>query len=85
LRCREGLTKWLGRGLTYWWFDANWGFSIPPPMVPYSGGGDGADYCGMSNRVWGSHVYYTTVATFSAQNPNRSHTLPLDRPIALTK
>ena len=66
-------------------FDANWGFSIPPPMVAYSGGGDGSDWCGMSNRVWGSHVYYTTVATYSARNPARNHTLPLDRPIALTK
>jgi hypothetical protein len=54
-------------------------------MVAYSGGGDGSDWCGMSNRVWGSHVYYTTVATYSAQNPARNHTLPLDRPIALTK
>ena len=53
----QGLTKWLKNGLTYWWFDANWAFSIPPPFVNYEGSGDGADWEGMSNRVWGSHVY----------------------------
>jgi len=29
----QGLTDWLAKGLTYWWFDANWAFSIPPPNV----------------------------------------------------
>jgi hypothetical protein len=28
----DGLTKWLARGLTYWWFDANWG--TPPSIMP---------------------------------------------------
>ena len=27
----NGLTSWLKRGLDFWWFDANWGFTIPPP------------------------------------------------------
>ena len=31
-------------------------FSIPPPNVKYGGSGDGSDWEGMSNRVWGSHV-----------------------------
>jgi hypothetical protein len=26
----------MERGLTYWWFDHNWGFSIPPPFVNIS-------------------------------------------------
>jgi hypothetical protein len=80
-----GLTKWLQRGLTYWWFDANWKFSIPPPTVAYGGSGDGADWDGMSNRVWGSHLYFTTVEIFNKLNPTRAHTMPLDRPMALTK
>ena len=26
-----GLTSWLAKGLDFWWFDSNWGWSIPPP------------------------------------------------------
>ena len=52
-----GLSKWMAQGLTFWWFDANWGFSVPPPNVHYGGGGDGAAWDGMDNRVWGSHLY----------------------------
>ena len=29
----DGLAKWLKAGLTFWWFDHNWAFSIPPPFV----------------------------------------------------
>ena len=29
----NGLSEWMARGLTYWWFDHNWAFSIPPPFV----------------------------------------------------
>ena len=39
----------------------------------------------MSNRVWGSHVYYTTVEMFNQNHPSREHTMPMDRPMALTK
>ena len=39
----------------------------------------------MDNRVWGSHLYYTTVQVFGENNPSREHTLPLHRPMALTK
>eukprot|EP01052_Picozoa_sp_SAG31_P010296 SAG31_NODE_560_length_14088_cov_10.467010_5_plen_223_part_00 len=66
-------------------FDANWAFSIPPPNVHYGGSGDGSDWEGMSNRVWGSHVYYETVAQFNKNHPTRQHTAPMDRPLALTK
>ena len=81
----EGLSRWLSRGLTYWWFDANWHFSIPPPNVPYGGTGDGEAWDGMDNRVWGSHLYYTTVEVYNKMNPNREHTASMDRPMALTK
>jgi hypothetical protein len=66
-------------------FDANWAFSIPPPNEPYGGSGDGNNWQGMSNRVWGSHVYYSTVAMYNALNPNRSHTMPAQRTVTLTK
>ena len=81
----QGLTKWLKNGLTYWWFDANWAFSIPPPNVHYEGSGDGSDWEGMSNRVWGSHVYYETVRVFNDNNPDRMHTASMKRGMALTK
>ena len=83
-----GLTKWLSRGLTFWWFDANWDFSVPPPNVRYTGpsGGDGRSWCGMDNRVWGSHLYYSIVEQYTKLTPHREHTLGgTDRPMALTK
>ena len=46
---------------------------------------DGADWEGMSNRVWGSHVYYETVAVYNKNNPTRAHTASMERPMALTK
>jgi hypothetical protein len=33
----------------------------------------------------GSHLYYTTVEVYNKMNPTRSHTAPMDRPMALTK
>ena len=80
-----GLSKWMGRGLTFWWFDANWAFSIPPPNVKYGGRGDGAAWDGMDNRVWGSHLYYDTVRVYNENHPTRNHTMPAIRPIVLTK
>ena len=38
-----------------------------------------------SNRVWGSHVYFETVAVFNKNNPTRDHTAPMARPMTLTK
>ena len=29
----EGLSDWMRRGATWWWFDVNWDFSIPPPTL----------------------------------------------------
>ena len=39
----------------------------------------------MDNRVWGSHLYYTTVQVYNKQHPDRPHSAPIDRPLALTK
>ena len=81
----DGLSHWMEKGLTYWWFDANWAFSIPPPQTQYGGSGDGTSWEGMDNRVWGSHVYYDTIRMYNQLHPTRDHTAPAQRPISLTK
>jgi len=63
----------MAKGLTFWWFDANWGISIPPPNVKYGGHGDGAAWDGMDNRVWGSHVYFMTAKMYDLNNPVREY------------
>ena len=30
----NGLSEWIGRGLTFWWFDHNWAFTVPGPRMP---------------------------------------------------
>jgi hypothetical protein len=91
----EGLTEWMARGLTYWWFDANWGVSIPPPTidpVPCTRGDPTCDetkhgatttWDGLSNIAWGSHVYYETSRVYNEDNPQRAHTNSMDRPMVL--
>lgn len=75
----------MARGLTYWWFDRNWGFSIPPPNLQPVGGWNqshtGGDWLGLDNAAWGSHLYHTTVQVFDATR--RPATAP--GPITLTK
>lgn len=59
----DGLTKWMGNGLSFWWFDHNWYCGIPPPMVDVDvpdGNWDGLD-----NAVWGSHVFFKDVSEFN--------------------
>ncbi|EGD81222.1 hypothetical protein PTSG_11259 [Salpingoeca rosetta] len=75
----HGLTEWMARGLTYWWFDSNWGFSIPPPHVNATT--TGAEWQGLDNRAWGAHVYYSIVKTYNAKH--RPASFP--RPITLNK
>merc|ERR1719382_447795 len=77
-----GLTRWLEKGLDFWWFDHNWAFCIPPPMV--ASAKTNSSYKGLTNVVWGSHVYYSIDAYYDA------NTRPLlsrrnSRPLALTK
>eukprot|EP00039_Didymoeca_costata_P024413 m.10222 g.10222 ORF g.10222 m.10222 type:complete len:875 (-) comp4226_c0_seq1:67-2691(-) len=80
----NGLTMWMNRGLTFWWFDRNWHFSIPPPMETDQSS-FGPAWCGMDNQPWGSYLYYTTVEMFNKYNPDRQHTMSIDAPIALSK
>ena len=61
----HGLAEWMARGLTYWWFDHNWGFSIPPPFVNSSE--TSRDWRGLDNAAWGSHVYHESAAQFDAR------------------
>jgi alpha-glucosidase (family GH31 glycosyl hydrolase) len=56
-----GLSKWLGKGMTFWWFDLNWMWSIPPPFR----GSEKEDWDGLDTSVWGSHVFYTSTAYFN--------------------
>jgi hypothetical protein len=58
----HGLFEWLKRGATFWWFDANWEFSIPPPFVNSSQ--TFHSWKGLTNVAWGSHIYYKTLEVF---------------------
>ena len=78
----EGLTSWLSRGLTFWWFDHNWKLSIPPPFVNETLSTYVWD--GLDNSAWGSHLYYTTIAQYD-QIRSKNNDNFYDRPIALTK
>ena len=78
----EGLSSWMSRGLTFWWFDHNWLFSIPPPFVNSST--SLYDWRGLDNTAWGSHLYYSTSAQFLRQNRSQGEFFQ-QRPLALTK
>ncbi|KAL1527745.1 hypothetical protein AB1Y20_009130 [Prymnesium parvum] len=77
-----GLSEWMQRGLTYWWFDHNWAFSIPPPFVNTSRTSGVWD--GLDNAAWGSHVYYSIVTQVDQQRKAANDTW-YDRPMTLTK
>ena len=79
----QGLSEWMSRGLTFWWFDHNWGFSIPPPFVNTSitsGVWDGLD-----NAAWGSHIYYESVSAYDRLRKAAGDMWYGGRPITLTK
>ena len=48
----EGLTKLLGMGLDFWWFDRNWHDVIPGPTT------------GIATEEWGQRLYYDIEARF---------------------
>lgn len=78
----EGLTSWMERGLTYWWFDHNWGFSIPPPFVNISH--TSGDWDGLDNAAWGSFLYYSTAAQYDKVREAKGDKF-YEKPMALTK
>jgi hypothetical protein len=94
----QGLTEWIskgrytstsGRGLAFWWFDHNWGFTLPPPFTPpfevvqhSSGEGDSTfavPWQNLTSQIWGSHIYYETTKRINALSGIA------ERPIALTR
>jgi len=80
----EGLSRWLKQGLTFWWFDANWHISIPPPFVNSSK--SFRSWRGLDNVAWGSHVYYKSVETFDKKVRDKTgDNWYGGRPITLTK
>jgi hypothetical protein len=79
----DGLAKWLKAGLTFWWFDHNWAFSIPPPFVNTSR--TSGVWEGLDNAAWGSHVFYSVVAAVDRARAAADSSSLLSRPMALTK
>jgi hypothetical protein len=75
----------MEKGLGFWWFDHNWGFSIPPPFVDNGGKTDG-NWLGLDNAAWGSHVYFNAVSYYNknVRDP-AGDTFNGGRPITLTK
>jgi len=79
----QGLTEWMERGLTTWWFDRNWAFSIPPPFINESY--TGCNWKGLSNTGWGSHIYFGTVAHYDKNVRDARGDTFYQRPMTLTK
>jgi len=73
----EGLSNWLNEGIDLWWFDRNWRFSIPPPMVNTSR--TGAVWEGLDNAAWGSYVYYKTTEVFDQSRGDSRRSLALTK------
>ena len=64
-------------------FDHNWGFSIPTPQLQPLGGWSvsqtGADWLGLDNCAWGSHIYYESVRHFHQATDPTARTLSLTK------
>jgi len=82
----EGLTQWMDEGLTFWWFDHNWGFSIPAPMENSTAPEVTSSYWdGLSNGAWGTHVYYSNVDQYNTQVREKKGDKFYGRTMTLTK
>ena len=73
----DGLSSWMKKGLDYWWFDHNWGFTLPAPLQDPR---TKDDWEGLTGQVWGSHIYYEVTAAVKAAGKD-----PTERPIALSR
>ena len=65
------------------WFDHNWGFSIPPPLINASR--TSRVWEGLDNAAWGSHIYYASVAAVDQMRTQAGDTWYGGRPMTLTK
>eukprot|EP00928_Gymnodinium_smaydae_P034068 TRINITY_DN24225_c0_g1_i1.p1 TRINITY_DN24225_c0_g1~~TRINITY_DN24225_c0_g1_i1.p1 ORF type:complete len:880 (-),score=38.86 TRINITY_DN24225_c0_g1_i1:6-2645(-) len=74
-----GVAKWMAKGSTFWWFDGNWPFSIPPPLINSTNAGDAME--GLTGYAWGSHVYYKSNEVVQQKVKDKFR----QRPIALSK
>jgi len=82
----NSLTNFMKQGLTFWWFDINWVFSIPPPNINAAPAHPGvSQWQGLTHAAWGSHVYWTTVANFDWNQRDKNDRSWGGRPITLTK
>eukprot|EP00931_Biecheleriopsis_adriatica_P026630 TRINITY_DN16182_c0_g2_i1.p1 TRINITY_DN16182_c0_g2~~TRINITY_DN16182_c0_g2_i1.p1 ORF type:complete len:1134 (+),score=90.23 TRINITY_DN16182_c0_g2_i1:59-3460(+) len=83
----QGLKKWLQDGLTFWWVDMNWAWSLPPPNSDAHSAY--ASWFGLTGNVWGSYVFYSLTEHFYNEF-KVSYTLSSgesfpERPISLSK
>ena len=79
----DGLEKYMAMGLTYWWFDHNWKFSVPPPFLNTSI--TSGQWENLDNAAWGSHLYYGNVEAVDAKRKAAGDLWYGGRPITLTK
>jgi len=80
----DGLTSWMEKGAAFWWYDSNWRFALPVPMVNSSY--HHSRWHGLSNIAWGSHVYYKITALYDKEVRDKSgNDWYGGRPITLTK
>lgn len=79
----EGLSQWMSRGATWWWFDVNWGFSIPPPTLNDTS--DWAVWEGLDSAAWGSHVYFRSIEVYDRFVCDRVGDDFYGRPVLLSK
>lgn len=77
----DGLTKWMKRGLTFWWYDKNWYLGIPPPFQQKAN----TDWQGLDTPVWGSHVFFSVTKTFDETVRKPACDEWYGRPICLSK
>merc|ERR1712093_933579 len=73
----------MSKGATWWWFDVNWGFSIPPPQLNETS--QFAVWEGLDSAAWGSHVYYKSVEVYDETVRDCAGDRFYGRPIVLTK
>merc|ERR1719245_2793545 len=60
----DGLTSWMEKGISFWWFDRNWKMSVVPPFT--NGSDPQSNWEGLTTADWGSHLYFQIVSSYNA-------------------